>query len=505
MLLSLLFCVLIFNLSNASLITKVDPEFSKNINIITKVDPEISQNNSSLNLLNNQKMKKYELVHFVSSLNKMSHPPIVFLESNFIKPDSFLNNLNRILNEDYDYDPVDSYFNSINELLEDFSEFSKSFCLDVMYSLKKHGGFLLKEEEEEEEEKPLVEKEKSNVERGGAFLFAAAAAIMSGDIVAPVSVFLNDETAAKVIPSKPLDDDFSYSKVYCINTFSLFFAFTSDKQRDNQQNDNRDDNQQNDNRDDNQQSSVTIYGDKIPYEYFIKHISLLKERIKAIDSDNDNDTDRSVFLENIAEQLEALKIVVSKLDQLVVFELHGKLTNMIELGASFPKIQKYISNKVSELVDLKQDLLAKDFPISNAEVSKLARLNAVKRDLERIKHADQMINVKQASDQRVTKNVLQNELNENEFATWSKLYVYGPLKRTTSLITRAVISLPEGVAVGGLQGVYDFIGSIFNIFVGSPVTTGLIIVISLAVVYSSVSTIFCSVYNFFSWIFFKGT
>ena len=146
MLLILLFCV--FNFSNASLITKVDPEFSKNINIITKVDPEISQNNSSLNLLNNQKMKKYELVHFVSSLNKMSHPPIVFLESNFIKPDSFLNNLIRILNEDYDYDPVDSYFNSINELLEDFSEFSKSFCLDVMYSLKKHGGFLLKEEEE---------------------------------------------------------------------------------------------------------------------------------------------------------------------------------------------------------------------------------------------------------------------------------------------------------------------------------------------------------------------
>ena len=36
-----------------------NPEFSKNINIITKVDPEISQNNSSLNLLNNQKMKKY--------------------------------------------------------------------------------------------------------------------------------------------------------------------------------------------------------------------------------------------------------------------------------------------------------------------------------------------------------------------------------------------------------------------------------------------------------------
>jgi len=486
MLLSLIiFSFLICNLSNASLITKINPEFSQNINIITKVDPEFSQNNSSQNLLNNQKMKKYELVHFVSSLNKISHPPIVFLESNFIESDSFLNNLIRILNEDYDYDPVVSYFNSINELLEDFSEFSKSFCLDVMYSLKKHGGFLLKEKQEKEKE-PLVKEDKFNVERGGAFLFAAAAAIVSGDIIAPVSVFMTDDKVLNKQQTQLLGDDFSYSKVYCINTFSLVFAFTSNKQRDDKQ---RDDKQ-----------SVTIYGDKIPYEYFIQHISLLKERMKDID--NDNDTDRSVLLENIAEQLEALKIVATKLDQLVVFELHDKLTNMIELGAPFPKIQKYISSKVSQLVNLKQDLLEKDFPISNAEVSKLARLNAVKRELNALKHADQMINVKQASDQRVTRNVLQNELNENEFATWSKLYVYGPLKRTTSLITRAAMALPEGVAVGGLQGVYDFIGSLSTIFFGNPVTTGFIIVISLAVVYSSVSTVFCSVYNFASWIFF---
>jgi hypothetical protein len=484
MLLSLIiFSFLICNLSNASLITKVNPEFSQNI--ITKVDPEFSQNNSSQNLLNNQKMKKYELVHFVSSLNKISHPPIVFLESNFIESDSFLNNLIRILNEDYDYDPVVSYFNSINELLEDFSEFSKSFCLDVMYSLKKHGGFLLKEKQEQEKEKePLVKEDKFNVERGGAFLFAAAAAIMSGDIIAPVSVFMTDDKVLNKQQTQLLGDDFSYSKVYCINTFSLVFAFTSNKQRDDKQRDNKQlDNKQ----------SVTIYGDKIPYEYFIQHISLLKERMKNID--NDNDTDRSVLLENIAEQLEALKIVATKLDQLVVFELHDKLTNMIQLGATFPKIQKYLSSKVSQLVNLKQDLLEKDFPISNAEVSKLARLNAVKRELNALKHADQMINVKQASDQRVTRNVLQNELNENEFATWSKLYVYGPLKRTTSLITRAAMALPEGVAVGGLQGVYDFIGSLSTIFFGSPVTTTVITIGGLAVVYSSVSTVFCSIFK----------
>jgi hypothetical protein len=474
MLLSLI--IFIIGFTKASLITNVDPEFSKNI---IHYNSNFLQNNSSLDLLNVKKMDKYELVHFVSSLNKMSHPPIYFLEPAITKSNSFFKSLIQILNEDHDhdFDPVDAYFTSINDLLDDFSEHCKSYCLDVMYSLKKHGGFLLKDEKK---------MEKGKEERGGAFFFAAAAAFVSGDIIAPVSVFLTDDTAAAAaIPNKPLDDDFSYSKVYCINTFSLFFALESNKRSDNKR-------------------SLTIYGDKIPYEYFIKMVNLLEERIK--DYDNDNDTDSSVFLENIVEQLEALKIVVSKLDELVVLELYDKLTNMIELGASFPKIQKYLSNKVSELVVLKQDLLLKDFPISNADVSELARLNAVKRDLERIKHTDQMTNVKQVSDQRVTRNVLQHELNENEFATWAILYVYGPLKRTSTLITRAVVSLPEGVAVGGLQGVYDFIGSISIIFFGSPLTSTVIIIGGLALIYSSVSTIACSVfhvaYNFVSWIFF---
>jgi hypothetical protein len=344
-----------------------------------------------------------------------------------------------------------------------------------------------------------VESEKkTNVEKGGAFLFAAAAAFVSGDIVAPVSVFLTDDKVLKQI-DKPLDVDFTYSKIYCINSFSLFFALESDKQSDNKQSDNKQsDNKQSDNKQsDNKQKSITIVGDKIPYEYLLEHISSLKDQIAT----NNNEKD-SVFLENILEQLEALKIVVTKLDELVVFELHDKLTNMIKEGSSFPKIQKYLSKKVSELVELKQDLLSKDFPISNADVSELARLNAVKRELNALKHADQLTNTRQHSEQRVTKNVLQHELNENEFTAWATLYVYGPLKRTTSLIVRAVVSLPHGIAVGGLQGIYDFLGSLFQIFAGSPVTTGLIIVISLAVVYSSISTVFCSVYNFVSWIFF---
>jgi hypothetical protein len=211
----------------------------------------------------------------------------------------------------------------------------------------------------------------------------------------------------------------------------------------------------------------------------------------------------SVFMENVFEQLEALKMMASKLEQLIVFELHDKLTSLIKEGNSFSKIQKYISKKVSELVFLKHGLeKEKDFPILKANYKEESRLNALKREINALKHADTLLNTKFVSDQKVTKNVLQNELNDNEFEAFANLYVYGPLKRTTKLITRAVIALPEGVTVGGLQGIYDFLGSICNIFTGSPVTSTVIIIGGLAVIYSSIANIFSIVFNFVSWIFF---
>jgi hypothetical protein len=130
------------------------------------------------------------------------------------------------------------------------------------------------------------------------------------------------------------------------------------------------------------------------------------------------------------------------------------------------------------------------------------RIHAEKREEELKKHAEELSNAKIDSEHRVTKNVLQNELNGNEFEAFANLHVYGPLKRTTKLITRAIIVLPEGVAVGGLQGIYDFLGSIWTIFSGNPVTTGVISIGGLAVIYSSVANIFNIVFSFVSWVFF---
>ena len=482
MLLNILFSILYFTqLANGSMITKVDLKIGKNI--IQYTDQLTNYSINDIFSQSSLKLDKYELIGFVSSLNKLSHLPINFynvVENFKDKSDTFFKGLITILYEDQE--PNDTYFTSVNDQLHDFSEYCQTYCLDVMYSANKYGIF------SRDLPKDLSQVKENNIPlnthsyKGPAFLFASLSAFVSGDLVAPVSVLLTDDKVDQTVSIGPILL-FDYSKVYCINSFSLFFAFESDKQREKQRDKQRDDKQQ----------SLTIVGDKIPFEYFLQFLTEMQNHLSK-------DLSKDLFKDNLLQQLEALKLVIIKLEQLIVFEIYDKLTNLVKNDLPFPKIKNYISKKVSELVILKQSLV-KDFPILKADVSELIRLNSVKRELNQIKHTDYLSSISAVSDQQVAKNVLLDELNENEFTTWATLYVYGPLKRTSSMIVRAAMALPEGVAVGGLQGIYDFLLSLFNIFSFNPVTSVFIAVLSLAVIYSSVST-------FVSWLFFpffKGT
>jgi hypothetical protein len=497
MLLNILFSIFYFiQFVNGSMITKVDHE--QNI-----IEYSYLTNHSSFNLmdvfsLSSLKLDKYELISFVSSLNKLSHLPIDFYTV-IIKyrdrSDTFFKGLITILYED---DPVDAYFTSINDLLHDFSEYCQSYCLDVMHSSKKYGVFSKGFFKAGDLSKDLPKVKDNNIllnthsgKKSTAFFFASLSAFVSGDIVAPVSVLLSDDDDEGPL-SKTVDLDldpdllFDYSKVYCINSFSLFFAFESNKQRDNKQ------------------TSLTIVGDKIPYEYFLKFLSEMQDNIENDIKDENKDLSKDIILDDLLQQLQALKLVIIKLEQVIVFEIYDKLTNLVKNDLPLPKIQNYLSKKVSELVILKQSLV-KDFPILKADVAELERLNAVKRELEQIKHANHLSSMSATSHQHVAENVLLDELRNNEFTTWATLHVYSPLKRSTSMITRAVIAVPEGVAVGGLQGIYDFLLTIFQIFSFNPITTCVITIVGLSFIYASVSTvviiIYNFVYNFVSWIF----
>ena len=188
------------------------------------------------------------------------------------------------------------------------------------------------------------------------------------------------------------------------------------------------------------------------------------------------------------------------------------MSDLLAFDNPLRKLKSYLTKKVSELTQLK-DVLAKDFPILNLDLLEQERLAAVLRQIKThihdvgAKEADivlkeQLAKSRAESETRVTKNVLQNELSGNEFDALTTLYLYGPLKRTSTLISRAIVAVPEGIAVGGLQGIYDFLKSVGSIFFGSPFTTFMLIFIGLAVIYSAVANVFSIVYNFFYWLTF---
>jgi hypothetical protein len=441
-------------------------------------------------------MQNYELVGFVSSLNKHSHSPISLtnLVDKYQKQlQGFYIGLFQILYEDYNSAfIVDEYFNAVNDQLHGFSEHSKSYCLDTMSAINALNVFDRLTESPKGSKEPQVQENNISPKTHpkGAFLFAAAAAFVTGDISAPVSVVADMMSADKPKENpkkteskeKEKDNDlnpavsYAFSRIYCINTFSLQFAI-----------------------DDN--NDLFIIGDKIGYEYFINYMTLIQSKLPSF-----SESDKT---KNVWEQVEALKRVATKMDEIVVYELYDKISDISSARFNpFPKLKTYISSKLSDIDRLK-NLLDTDFPISKMYLSEQVRLNTATRHIksqikeeELKKHADELLNARSISDQKVSKDVLQNELNGNEFEAFALLHVYGPLKRTTKLITRAVIALPEGVTVGGLQGIYDFLGSIWTIFSGSPVTSTVITIGGLAVIYSSVTTIACSIYNFVSWVFF---
>jgi hypothetical protein len=430
-------------------------------------------------------MQNYELVGFVSSLNKHTHSPIPL--TNLIDKyqqqfQGFYIGLLQTLYDDYDSSSiVDEYFNYVNHELHDFAEYSKAYCLETMAAIKtlnvfEHLVISIKDPQVKENNFP----QKSQPQ--GAFFFAAAAAFVTGDITAPVSLaadMLSDNKKAELKERKEENTlnprmAYTFSRIYCINTFSLQFDVVNNE--------------------------LFIVGDKIGYEYFIDYMTLIQSNLPS----SEPGKTRSVW-----EQVEALKRVATKMDELVVYELYDKVSDISEARFNpFPKLKAYLSSKLLDISELKT-MLDADFPISKLELSEEMRLNAAtrrihaeKREEELKKHAEELSNAKIDSEHRVTKNVLQHELNGNEFEAFANLHVYGPLKRTTKLITRAIIVLPEGVAVGGLQGIYDFLLSIWTIFSGSPVTTGIISIGGLVVIYSSVANIFNIAYNFVSWIFF---
>jgi hypothetical protein len=492
---------------------------------------------SLTHLSNENHLEKYELVAFVSLLPKFASPAIPFkhiinqINNYKIRSETFYTGLLSILYEEYDATNIIADFvYSVNNDLREFSEFTKSYCLDAVASIKQSGifdtfdvdGYLrLKSGTDDDENSHMAKENNLFKQTNPAFIFSLGAAFLSGDFVTPFSIAadklysLNSaeaqakETSAskaktikKNISKYDSDMWLVYSKLYCINTFSLSLVFIDDR--------------------------LTIVGDKIPYEYFHTFMSAVqynieqhillgskdksdtKDRSGTKDKSDTKDNFKTGILENVWQQLEAIKIVADKIEDLVVFEMFGKISDIV-YGSFLNPIavtKSYVSRKLSEL-DKLRNLLKKDFPILKKEMEAMEQMNFVLRQISDHIKAEKLIENNRklndtifASEQRVNVNKVMNDIKNMEFEAMATFYVYGPLKRLTKLATRTVTVLPEGLAAGGLQGIYEFIGSVSSIFFGSPVTSVFLTIIGLSIVYSTVANAVSVVYNFVSWIVF---
>ena len=135
-----------------------------------------------------------------------------------------------------------------------------------------------------------------------------------------------------------------------------------------------------------------------------------------------------------------------------------------------------------------------DFPITQMELKEQEQINlATKRINDRIKievaneNAEDLADTVFTSEQQIHKNRVLNDIQSLEFDTLTKLYVYGPLKRTGILVSKTILALPQGIAVGGLKGVYAFVEDIGGIVFFNPITSMTIIFIGLSILYAMVA------------------
>ena len=356
-----------------------------------------------------------------------------------------------------------------------------------------------------------IAKENNFRKKMEAVVFATTASFFSGDYITPLSlatdaVFLNvatGSTGTKINASRIGQSDgeiwSTYSKIYCINSFSASLHYDETTRH------------------------IRVIGDKIPYEFINNFLAITQYNIerklsgiafafksKSKESDDNNAIQvNKRILENLMQQFETIKMITGKIEELVMYELYENILTISEtqLPNGLDMLMKYIRSKLYELTELKE-LLGLDFPITQRQIKEQQQLNIATKYINEVikteiavENAEKLAFTVFTAEQEIHKNKVLNDLQTLEFEAFTRLYIYGPLKRTGVMISNTVIALPAGIASGGIGGIYTFIKSILSIIVFNPVTSGVIIFIGIIVLYATALNTLLIGYNFCKLVF----
>ena len=494
--------------------TTIDANFPEKVNN----HMQIYENDSIVTIFSHiYPISKYDLNLFISSLYKLTHPSISIkniLTNYDLKRESAMSPFLNIFYVNDAENVVQQFISHINKRLHDFSNFYKTQCLnivaktdiqDVFDSFSVDDYYSTVEPTSHKPGNPPDTKEKKFRRKfkatASAIIFSTTAGFFSGDYLTPLSVagevlFESRNTDDPVGKNKnknkvniseigmtPSEMWLAYSKIYCINTFAFNFWYEDGR--------------------------ITIVGDKIPYEFMRNFFSIVQHNIETMIAGLPDKTVKKRILENLLQRIEAIKLVSNKLEELVLFDLYTNIITIVEtpFADSLDIVMNYIETTVNELFKL-QELLIMDFPITQMEVKEQKQINLASKkinDLIKIEvaneNAEDLADTVFTAEQQINKNKVLNDIQSLEFDMLTKLYIYGPLKRTGILVSKTILALPEGIAVGGLKGVYAFIEDIGGIVFFNPITSMTIIFIGLSILYAMVSNSIQIIGGYCNWIY----
>jgi hypothetical protein len=439
---------------------------------------------------------KQDLITFVSLLPKFAHQPILVdylldkYNSYIYQMETFYTGLFSILHEDHDAETIMIHFiDNINKKLHNFSDTCKTFCLKVISNANEKRIFEnFSVIRLNNRNFPPNTKEKKNTKYSTSDIFVSAtASFATGDFITPITIltdylFNTDNDKKTETPQKDIDMWLTYSKLYCVNTFTIQINY--------------------------HHNHIYIIGDKIPYEYTTNFISIIQYNIQKQLTKFSKDSIQARSLENLMQQFQVIKLMVYKIEEKIVLDLYDKLTNIMETTFINPFItfKEYIDQLIIELYDVIK-ITEYDFPMTYIELKEQQRITLIlnqimdhiKAEVARENKLKQD-NIRFAAEQRVNFSKVLDDTKIMEFEVWVDLYIYSPLKRTGVLFSKAIISIPEGITLGGIQGVYIFLQNMVSIFIYNPLTTSIIVFITFTIVYTTAVNGIMFLTNFLRWM-----
>ncbi len=471
---------------------------------------------------------KYQLQTFVSSLYKTTSYPILLAplltKYNQVIQEKKTNILTSFFTSSLNAEQtIRQFVDETNKQLYELTSRFEAQCLQIFAkagSQNVFDGFSIHDfydspKSADSPDSPIAKENKFR-KKMEAVILATTASFFSGDYITPLSlatdaVFLDAAADAadktrKINASRIGQSDSeiwsTYSKIYCINSFSASLHYDETTRH------------------------IRVIGDKIPYEFINNFLAITQYNIErklssgalafafnskskeSADDGNKNKVNKRI-LENLMQQFEIIKMITDKIEELVMYELYENIQTISEtqLPNGLDMLMKYICSKLYELVKLKE-LLGLDFPITQMQIKEQQQLNIATKHINEVikteiavENAEKLAFTVFTAEQEIHKNKVLNDLQTLEFEAFTRLYIYGPLKRTGVMISNTVIALPAGIASGGIGGIYTFIKSILSIIVFNPVTSGVIIFIGIIVLYATALNTLLIGYNFCKLVF----